>query len=145
MVARTIAFMEFELRNQGVTASLALSEQRPRVIADHIQIEQVLVNLCYNAMQAMSVLPVGQRKLRVETSVSGSDMAQIGVIDSGPGIAPENLARLFEPFFTTKSQGLGMGLNISRSIVENHGGRLTASPNPPSGMRFDFTLPLQTG
>ncbi|CAN5468823.1 hypothetical protein BH10PLA1_BH10PLA1_11340 [soil metagenome] len=143
LVRKTISFMDFELRHHGVSMNLGIGKGLPRVLADSIQIEQVLVNLMYNAIQAMSATLPARKVLTVETAVTENRMVGITVADTGHGMSPENLARLFQPFFTTKAQGMGMGLNISRSIIENHGGRLSAKSNPGGGMRFSFTLPTK--
>jgi len=115
-------------------------------MADEIQIEQVLVNLICNAVEAVAENPAGPRKISLQTErQQDSNQVWATVIDSGAGMSGENVRQLFDPFFTTKPNGLGMGLNISRSIIESHGGRLTASANPGGGMRFRFTLPMETG
>jgi signal transduction histidine kinase len=86
------------------------------------------------------------KNLAVQTALSASgDSVEVAVIDSGPGVPPGQMRRLFEAFYTTKAKGLGMGLNISRTIVESHGGRLDAAPNPGGGMKFSFTLPSAQG
>jgi two-component system sensor kinase FixL len=95
-------------------------------------------------MQAMEEIFPSQRNLIVQTQLADDGFVQVSVIDSGKGIAPELMVRLFEPFYTTKPQGLGVGLNLSRSIVTSHGGRMLASANPTGGMRFTFALPAQS-
>ena len=113
----------------------------PLVIADRVQIQQVLVNLLRNAVEAMATAPV--RDLTIAIARRGA-MIEIVVTDSGPGIAPSIAAKLFTPFVTTKPHGMGIGLAISRSIVEAHGGEMTAETNPGGGARFAFTLPAAT-
>jgi len=108
-------------------------------LIDKIQIQQVLVNLLRNAVEAMDNSP--RRELLVEIAASEPDEVRISVIDTGPGIAPEVAAKLFQPFVTTKPQGMGVGLSICRSIIEAHGGRLWAEPNPEGGTAFRFTIP----
>ena len=103
--------------------------------------QQVVLNLVTNAVEAMSALSDASRVLDVSSKPSQSDEVIIAVEDSGPGIDPKDLNRIFDAFFTTKSQGMGMGLSICRSIVESHGGRLWASTRRPHGSIFYFTLP----
>ncbi|HWF01247.1 MAG TPA: PAS domain S-box protein [Caulobacteraceae bacterium] len=110
-----------------------------RVLADRVQIQQVVLNLIRNALDAMEAAP--RRELLVETAVE-ADIARVSVIDTGPGVAPDMVERLFQPFATTKADGMGVGLSISRTIIEAHGGRLWAEPNPDGGAIFAFTLPL---
>jgi PAS domain S-box-containing protein len=141
LVRRSIALLDFELRHAELAVQLQLATDLQPALADGVQIQQVLVNLLSNALQAMDHLPASERNLMVQTRRVDDKFAEIAVIDSGKGLAPEQLPHLFEPFFTTKPQGLGMGLNISRSIIERHGGRLCAGVNPTDGMRFSLTLP----
>ena len=111
-----------------------------RVLADRVQIQQVLLNLIRNAMDAMEASP--NRNLVVSVAPAGDSRVRISVADSGPGIAPEIAGQLFQPFVTTKRQGMGVGLSISRTIVESHGGRIWVEPNPTGGAIFHFTLAL---
>ncbi len=145
LVRRTIEIMQFEFSRFRFEPRVSLAARLPPVLAESIQIEQVLVNLLYNAMQAMDENWKGPRQIAVETSVEdGAEKAAVSVTDTGPGIDPANLARIYDPFFTTKPKGLGIGLNISRSIIESHGGRLSATSNPQGGMRFTFTIPFES-
>jgi signal transduction histidine kinase len=114
----------------------------PIILADRIQLQQVILNLMMNAVEAMSGLSHGPRELLIRTGTDESEQVVILVQDSGPGIDPKNLDHLFEAFYTTKPQGLGMGLAISRSIIESHGGRLWASANAQRGTVFQFILPI---
>jgi C4-dicarboxylate-specific signal transduction histidine kinase len=146
VVDESINLLDFELRHRGIRPKLRFAENLPKVLADTIQIEQVLVNLIFNALETMSENNAKGNGLIVQTALSSdAQHVEVCVIDNGAGVLPENLARLFEPFFTTKSRGLGMGLNISRSIIEAHGGRLAAAANPGGGMRFCFTIPVGEG
>jgi PAS domain S-box-containing protein len=114
----------------------------PAVMADPVHLQQVLLNLVLNAMDAMDDVPAERRKVTVRAQRHGEREVEVAVSDSGPGIAPERLGHLFEPFFTTKPNGMGIGLSISRTIIEAHGGRLWAENNEREGATFRFTLPL---
>ena len=145
LVTQSLRLLQFELRRHEVRTKLELASGLPPVMADAIQIEQVLVNLISNAMEAMDGQEPQSRLLEIRTTLwRDSKQAAVIVSDSGAGISPADAARLFDAFFTTKPNGLGMGLNISRSIIECHGGRLTASANAQRGMRFSFTLPVES-
>lgn len=140
--AMLIAGPEIKLHN--VTVRIDLASDMPAVLGHAIQIEQVVLNLVRNAVEAMSESPPEGRFLELRTFFE-EDMAVIEVRDSGPGLAREMQSRIFEPFFTTKPEGMGMGLPICRSIVEAHGGTLVASPNNAGcGLTFRFTLRLAT-
>jgi PAS domain S-box-containing protein len=128
------------LRHQEVAVSLNLSGPLPPVMVDPVQIQQVLVNLMNNAIDAAAHVPRAERLITIISGQIESGDIEIQVVDRGRGISDENLERLFEPFFTTKSEGMGMGLSISRSIIEAHGGRLTAERNCDRGLTFRFTL-----
>jgi hypothetical protein len=124
----------------GVRLELALDPQLPDILADPVQLEQVILNLIRNAIEAMQAMPAATRVLRVVSRRSGADRLEVEVEDSGPGIAePE---RIFEAFYTTKDDGLGMGLAICRSIIEAHGGSIDARSNAGQGSSIGFTLPL---
>jgi signal transduction histidine kinase len=120
----------------------ALAEGLPRVEGDRVQLQQVLLNLILNAVDAMSPIRDRPREVTLASRREGEQDVLIEVRDTGPGIDPDSAERLFEPFYTTKAQGLGMGLSISRSIVEAHGGRLWAGSNQPHGAVFRFSLPV---
>jgi two-component system sensor kinase FixL len=108
------------------------------VLADKVQIQQVLLNLMRNAVEAMEGSP--RRELVVSTDAAEDDMVTVGVSDTGSGISPDMSSQLFQPFVTTKRHGMGVGLSISRTIVEAHGGRIEVAPNPGGGTVFRFTL-----
>lgn len=129
---------------RGVTVHLRVAAGLPSVHVDRIQIQQVIVNLVRNAIEAMDAAP--RRELTIEADQS-AEAGRIGVriIDTGPGLAPEVAQRLFQPFVTTKAQGMGVGLSICRSIVQGHGGDLVAEPNPSGGTIFSFDLPVVDG
>lgn len=119
-------------------------DSAPPAFADPVQIEQVLLNLVRNAIQAMHTAPSRNHRLTLRTTSVGRDIA-VSVADTGPGIAAERRGRIFEPFYTTKSARLGLGLSISRTIVEQHGGRISVDSST-GGTIFTFTLPkAQTG
>jgi two-component system sensor kinase FixL len=109
------------------------------VLADRVQIQQVLVNLFRNALEAMA--PSTHRELIASNTRAADDMIEIAVSDTGSGFAGDALANLFQPFFTTKETGMGVGLSISRTIIETHGGRMWAETNKSGGATFRFTLP----
>ena len=118
-----------------------LAEPVPLVLADRIQLQQVLLNLVMNAIEAMSGVDEGPRELRVQSDPDAAPDVRVTVRDSGPGLDPQRLDQLFDAFYTTKPHGLGLGLAISRRIVEAHGGRLWATANMPHGAVFQFTVP----
>jgi signal transduction histidine kinase len=107
-----------------------------------VQIQQVILNLVINAIEAMAGSEAAERLLRISSAGDDAGQVRVSVADSGSGLDPANRERVFEAFFTTKSEGLGLGLSICRSIIEAHGGRLSATPNLPRGTVFSFTLPL---
>jgi PAS domain S-box-containing protein len=111
------------------------------VRGDRVQLQQVILNLILNAVEAMSSVEVGARELSLSSEPSATDGVRVVVRDSGTGVSPEHLDRIFEPFYTTKTSGIGMGLSICRSIIDAHGGRLWTEPNRPRGAAFQFTLP----
>jgi signal transduction histidine kinase len=110
-------------------------------VGDRIQLQQVLVNLLVNAMQAMNGAPPEQRELLIRLYQESNGELVVAIRDSGTGVRTEDAERLFEPFFTTKAAGMGMGLAICRSIIESHGGRAWATNNTDHGATFHFTLP----
>jgi two-component system, LuxR family, sensor kinase FixL len=131
------------LQKHQVELRTQLSTDVPLVPADRVQLQQVILNLIVNAIEAMSGVGDRPHELVVGSGRSDSNDVFVEVRDSGPGLDPENLNRLFESFYTTKPDGMGMGLSISRSIVEAHAGQLSATPNEPHGAAFRLTLPLE--
>jgi signal transduction histidine kinase len=121
---------------------MQLAEVLPLIKGDRVQLQQVMLNLVINAIDAMSAIDEGPRELTISTAMNEPGAVLVTVRDSGPGITAENIERLFEPFYTTKASGMGMGLSICRSIIEAHGGRLWASANVPRGAIFQFTVPV---
>jgi two-component system sensor kinase FixL len=133
-----------ELYENQVLPDHQLKTDLPFVLADRVQLQQVLLNLIMNGIEAMAVVTDRPRLLRVQSRIDESGDLLIAVSDSGTGVGSE-LDRVFNPFFTTKANGMGLGLSISRSLVESHGGRLWAAPNSPHGAVFSFTLPPTGG
>ncbi|MGB9471067.1 MAG: PAS domain S-box protein, partial [Candidatus Acidiferrum sp.] len=136
-----VVLLQNEARQHSVSVQPDLAENLPAVMGDHVQLQQVVMNLMLNALEAMRDAP---GELRI-TSQAGEGRVLISVSDTGIGFPPDKVDRIFDAFFTTKPQGTGMGLAISRSIVESHGGRLWAEANPGRGATFRFTLPDQMG
>ncbi|MCH8037056.1 MAG: response regulator, partial [Proteobacteria bacterium] len=134
-------FLEFEFRTRKCTLVVDLAESLPAVMADKVQIQQVILNLLQNGMEAAEQSARRGCQLTVRTSASTDGTVQVEVEDSGPGIPPEIRGDLFSPFVTTKRDGLGFGLSISKSIVEAHGGRIWAVSDAGNGATFAFTLP----
>ena len=128
-------------RDRQVDVRLSLDPAADAVYADRVQIQQVLLNLIRNGIDAMQENGSRRKALTITSAVTELGWSQVSVADTGPGIAPEVLERLFQPFMTTKPQGMGVGLSISRSIIEAHGGRIWAEANPGGGALFRFTLP----
>ena len=130
-----------EAAKYGIAMQAVLGEHLPSVPGDRVQLQQVVINLIVNAVEAMSAMSEGPRALLISTAADFFQGVSIAVSDSGPGLPAEGVERVFEPFYTTKPSGLGIGLSICRSIVDAHGGRLSAKPNVPRGAVFQFTLP----
>jgi len=137
-----LTLLHIELNEHEVLTKASLKEGLPRVTADRVQLQQVIFNLVTNAIEAMSSTTAGERILRLRSEATETGECIVAIADTGPGIEPEALQRIFEPFFTSKSKGMGMGLSISRSIVEAHGGRLWVTGNTPRGAVFQFVLPV---
>ena len=140
-IQEVITLAHSEMLRNGVGLEVQLSNDIPLIFADKIQLQQVILNLMMNAIEAMNGAGEGPRELVVSSKRNDSQGVLVLVQDSGPGLDPEGLDHLFNPFYTTKPHGLGMGLAISRSLIEAHGGRLWASANQPHGAVFRFTLP----
>jgi two-component system sensor kinase FixL len=128
------------LRN--VRVSLEASPNLPSVRGDRVQLQQVVLNLLLNAFEAMKDTPAAEREALVRTEITGVNEVDVAVCDRGVGLTSDKLDKIFQPFFTTKKDGLGMGLSISRSIVDRHGGRLWAENNRDRGATFHVVLPV---
>src|SRR5258705_11126083 len=141
-ILEVIALTRAEAANNSVSVRTQFAEGLPPVQGDRVQLQQVMLNLIVNAIQAMSGIGEGARELQISIdAVPSEGGVRVGVRDTGPGLSPESLSRLFEPFYTTKPEGMGMGLSICRSIIEAHDGRLWAIPCEPRGALFQFTIP----
>jgi PAS domain S-box-containing protein len=142
VVNEVISLAQHELSSHRVALRLELAPALPLILADRIQLQQVILNLVINAIEAMQPVKDRPRELVIRTRQDEASQVLVAVSDCGVGVAAENADRLFDAFFTTKSSGMGMGLSICRSIVNAHGGRLSASGNAGPGATFQFTLPL---
>jgi len=140
-ILATVALIDGEIQRSEVSVQTQLSNHLPIVDGDRVQLQQVILNLILNAIEAMNLVATGPRVLVIGSATSDSKGVLISVQDTGAGFAGKNLDRIFNAFYTTKPNGMGMGLAISRSIVENHCGRIWATPNSPRGAVFQFTLP----
>ena len=145
VVRETVQLVQSELKRERITLQMNLAPELPLVAADRVQLQQVVLNLIGNAMDSLSKVADRARLLQIATDRPHPGEVRILVRDAGIGVDHRQTERLFEPFYTTKPNGLGMGLAISRSIVEAHGGRLWATPNDGCGATFQFTLPVQDG
>jgi PAS domain S-box-containing protein len=141
-ILEVISLTRGELQRNGVSLETELADV-PLIHADRIQLQQVILNLIINAVQAVSEVPEGSRELWISTGTDASGQVLVEVRDSGPGLNGKSLDRLFDAFYTTKTGGMGMGLSICRSIIEAQGGRVWATANVPQGAIFQFTLPPQ--
>jgi len=143
VILEVMALTRSELRSSGTSLQTQLADGLPLILGDRIQLQQVILNLIFNAVEAMSGSRQAMRELLIRTEQDGSGGVLVAVRDSGPGPKTESLNRLFDAFYTTKPGGMGMGLSICRSIIEAHGGRVWATTNVPQGAAFQFTLPQQ--
>jgi C4-dicarboxylate-specific signal transduction histidine kinase len=141
-VREVLALAEHELKTHDIVLRTELAPALPGVAGDRVQLQQVLLNLIVNAIEAMSGVHDRPRELTIATAASEPHAVVVEVRDSGPGLNEEGAKQVFEPFYTTKEQGIGIGLSISRSIVEAHRGRLWATSNQPHGAVFRFSLPV---
>jgi PAS domain S-box-containing protein len=143
LISDTLVLAHSYLILKDIVVSTRFTKNIPGIFGDPIQLQQVLLNLFVNACDAMSLRPMGDRLLVLETALDGKKHVRISVTDSGDGLPPDNIQKVFDPFFTTKSLGLGLGLPICRSIVSAHDGRLWAEPAPVRGAAFHIVLPIR--
>jgi len=141
LIVEVLGHLHAELQSERISVQVELGEALPSVLADRVQLQQVLVNLVANGIDAMRSVGDRRRQLQIGVRVVESDGVLITVEDTGPGVAADARDRIFEPFFTTKPSGMGLGLSVCRSIIESHGGRVWASPGSPHGTRFQVVLP----
>lgn len=141
-IGEVVALMRGEIAKQGVRVRTELASDVPVIEGDRVALQQLMLNLIMNAVEAMGAVDDGPREITIGTSRHDAGSVLVSVSDSGPGVAAADAERLFEPFYTSKAGGMGMGLSICQSIVEAHGGRLWASANVPRGAVFQFTLPV---
>ena len=142
VAAEVIRLMETEARRRNVSLRTEFTAAQATIFGDRVHLQQALINLILNGMEAMAHTPQTERHLLVRTATNGERRVEISVTDSGRGIPPEKLPRLFDSFFTTKENGMGLGLAIVRSIIDAHQGRIFAENNPEAGATFRFDLPL---
>lgn len=143
IISDVVSFLRFEARSQGAIMRLALAPQLPVVFVDRVEIEQVVLNLLRNALDAVAAVPKRRRLVSISTRSRSKSLIECRVDDHGCGLPRDDLARVFEPYVTTKPEGLGLGLSICRTIVESHEGELKAAHNRPHGAKFSFTLPVR--
>jgi signal transduction histidine kinase len=142
LLSETLAFVEHELMSSGVTLRMELASSPPVILADKVQLQQALLNLVINGIEAMQSTTDRPRELLIRSEQDGAQRVRVTVADCGVGFSADSTNRLFNTFFTTKPSGMGMGLSICRSIIEAHGGRMSAANNAGPGATFQFTLPL---
>ena len=142
VIREVLSLLEDRFRRDGISLHAEISETLPPAMADRVLLQQVILNLLLNALDAMRPINDRPKLLRIRTEQSSGNIV-VQVQDSGPGLDPDHVSRIFEAFYTTKVDGIGMGLTISRSIVEAHGGRLWAVANDGTGSSFYFTLPIE--
>jgi signal transduction histidine kinase len=143
IVSETIALVTTDLQRAAISLRSDLSDNLPPIVGDQVQLQQVILNLIMNAKDAMTAVPKGSRELIINTERGPPDTVLVAVRDSGPPIDFAKIDEMFEAFYSTKPTGMGLGLTISRSIIEAHDGRLWAKPNQPRGAVFQFTLPIE--
>ena len=141
-IEEMIEFTRGKIIKSGASIQIRLAEALPWIEGDRVELQQVLLNLIMNALEAMNAVSESERQLYISAALDDTGNVWVSVSDSGPGFASENTEQIFVSFYTTKPTGMGMGLSICRSIIEAHGGRLWASVNRPRGATVQFTLPV---
>jgi PAS domain S-box-containing protein len=141
VITETVSLIDGEVQRKGVSLNTELAANLPVVLGDRIQLQQVILNLAINGTEAMAAVEDQHRRMMIQSALTEAGEVLVSVADFGLGIDPQQTAQLFAPFFTTKPEGIGMGLSISRTIIEAHGGRLWAVANQPRGAVFHFALP----
>jgi signal transduction histidine kinase len=139
VLTQIMAMVQRDLTEQQIATVIDLMPDLPTASGDQVQLQQVVMNLVSNAIHAMKASP--DKQLKIRSSFNPQRGIQISVIDRGPGISDDHMTRLFAPFFTTKTEGMGIGLSISRSIIDSHGGRIWAERNEHHGTTFHFVIP----
>ena len=142
VILEVLALAQTEARRNRVSLKHELAKNLPQVLGDRVQLQQVVLNLIMNGLEAISKTGQGERELLISSSKDEANNVNVAVRDYGEGLDPANVERVFDAFFTTKPDGMGMGLAISRTIIESHGGRLWATSNSPRGAVFQFMLPV---
>jgi signal transduction histidine kinase/DNA-binding response OmpR family regulator len=145
ILSEALTFVQHELLSSRVTLRTEYASALPSILADKVQLQQVILNLILNGIEAMEPVSDRPRELVIRSERDEAQQVRVTVADCGVGFSADSAARLFNTFFTTKSDGMGMGLSICRSIIELHGGRIWAEPNAPHGATIQFTLPLNPG
>jgi len=143
LIEELVGFLRHEAASRRISIRTDLAKSMPLIKADRVQLQQVVLNLIMNGMDAMSETTSTSKEILISSRRNGTNEALVAVQDRGGGIDSQIMAKIFDPFFTTKPQGLGMGLSISRSIIESHEGRLWATANPMGGAIFQFTIPIR--
>jgi signal transduction histidine kinase len=142
LAQEVLRMVEHDLHVHGVSVSTEFQEDVPQVRADPIQLQQVILNLIKNAIDAIAIGPTTIKAIRLITTYDGNSTVSLVILDSGPGLTPKNETQIFDPFFTTKPSGMGLGLSISRRIIEDHGGNLRLTETSSKGCTFEITLPV---
>jgi signal transduction histidine kinase len=143
IIAETVALLRDEAVRYSVSVRSELADALPQIVGDRVQLQQVVMNLIVNSIEAMKGVD-GMREIIIQSQRAGNEQILVSASDTGIGLPPELAERIFDPFFTTKPHGTGMGLRISRSIVESHGGRLWAVASPGRGAIFHLNLPCES-
>jgi len=145
VVGEVAQLVKSDMASRQVPMTLELASGLPRVRGDRVQLQQVVLNVVLNGIDAMRETNGRDPALAIRTFAAGPRSVTVAIEDSGPGIDPHDVERIFEPLYTTKREGLGMGLAIARTIIQAHCGQLRAANNPAGGATFEFTLPVPTG